>query len=120
VNRHEPDADTSTGTEHDEGTRWFGVRCVFKTDRQAYEERVTVWRSASFAAAIEKAEAEAVECAAGIGFEYLGLAQAYDTQASDVVDGSEVFSLIRRSDLDADQYIQSFFATGGEHERQLK
>lgn len=54
----------------DDGLSWYGVRCVYRypnedTDtsavgqaRDIFEERVTVWRAASFDDAIAKAEEE--------------------------------------------------------------
>ena len=97
---------------------WFGVRCVFKIDGDqdvVYEERVTVWRAGSAENAIELAESEAVEYADGLGAEYLELAQVY-AMADELVDGAEVFSLIRASSLDAAHYVNTFFSTGAERQ----
>ncbi|GAA2586250.1 hypothetical protein GCM10010435_75570 [Winogradskya consettensis] len=94
--------------------RWFGVRCVYHDAvRNAYEERVTVWQADSVEASIALAEAEAGEYSAGIDFSYLGLAQAY-LLVEPPGHGADVFSLIRRSDLDPHAYVTSFFDTGHE------
>jgi hypothetical protein len=109
---------------------WYAVRCVFQTSTGAagrpravgpgefaYEERITIWRAASFDEAIDRAEAEAHEYVEGDSAEELiGLAQAYNLFA-DPADGAEVFSLIRRSDLNAQDYLARFFDTGGEYSR---
>lgn len=104
---------------------WFSVRCVFASGRPAagdtgqYEERVTLWRAASLDDAIARAEEEAREYASTIEESpdtYLGLAQAY-MLADEPGDGAEVFSLIRRSELPHDEYLDAFFDTGDECER---
>jgi hypothetical protein len=100
-----------------ETSGWFGVRCLFRTDvaeeDAAYEERVTVWRAEDMDHAIRLAEAEALEYAAAIDAEYLGLAQCY-TMADDLVFGAEVFSLIRTSPLGPREYLNAHFDTGTE------
>jgi hypothetical protein len=94
---------------------WYSVRCVFKhSDQPHYEERITVWRAASFEAAIARAEAEAIEFQAIGDCEYLRLAQAYHLATDRIEDGSEVFSLIRSSELEPDEYIRHFFSTDSE------
>ena len=73
------------------------------------------------------AEAEANEYAQAQRFAYLGLAQAFSmlgdevvdghvTGASTITEGTEVFSLIRESDLQPPQYLDSFFDTGRERQ----
>jgi hypothetical protein len=96
---------------------WFGVRCVFRTsDPPTYEERITLWQASSLDHAIEQAEAEALAYSGLVASEYLRIAQAYWIGTEQPSRGSEVFSLLRESDLDADDYLDSFFDTG--HERQ--
>jgi hypothetical protein len=101
---------------------WYAVRCAFRVldDRlprgeNAYEERITLWRAESFDEAIALAEQEGhryvdendhVE-------EFAGLAQAYHL-FDDPGSGAEVFSLIRRSELDTHEYLARFFDTGQE------
>lgn len=100
--------------------RWYGVRCIFKRrGLPHYEERITVWRADSFEAAIECAEAEAIDYQEGSESDYLRIAQAYELVKS-VGDGSEVFSLIRDSALDPDEYISRFFDTGTERQRNVE
>jgi hypothetical protein len=107
---------------------WYAVRCIFRsgwppdeppTDVRHYEERITLWRAGSVEEAIELAETEAAEYAAIIDeapSEYLGLAQAY--VLGDPPDhGTEIYSLIRDSRLDPDDYLDAFFDTGAERTR---
>lgn len=97
---------------------WYSVRCLFQAvDRQAYEERITLWQADSIDAAIRMAEEEASDYEQGSGFRYVGLAQAYDLKTDVVADGSELFSLIRSSNLQPSDYIDRFFDTGAEFQR---
>jgi hypothetical protein len=96
--------------------RWYSVRCVFQipaADGFAYEERVTLWQAEDIDQAIALAEAEAARFADETQGEYTGLAQAYYLVGSPS-SGMEVFSLIRQSPLDSDDYLDSFFDTGQE------
>lgn len=104
--------------------KWFGVRCLFRHREGTYEERVTIWRASSLDEAIEKSEEQAREYMADIGTTYLGFAQAYGPamtrdheEATNLEAGVEVFSLMRVSDLEPDEYIDAFFATGTEREQ---
>jgi hypothetical protein len=96
---------------------WYAVRCVFKMMEGSgtYEERVTLWVATSAEEAIDKAEAEAIEYSEGLG-QYLGFAQSFRMDGGPA-DGSEVFSLMRDSDLDPNQYVTRFFGTGAERAR---
>jgi hypothetical protein len=97
---------------------WISVRCIFKaTDPSAYEERITLWLADSTQSAIRMAEVEAAQYADQVGFEYVGLAQAYDLKSELVGSASEVFSLIRKSDLSPPDYIDQFFDTGEEFQQ---
>jgi hypothetical protein len=103
----------------DDELEWFGVRCVFVWsgwEGRPFEERITLWRSRSLGHAIELAEREAEEYAEENGLEYLRFSQAYAIAAgSEIGSGTEVFSLLRDSDLVPDEYLGTFFSTGGEH-----
>ncbi len=97
---------------------WYTVRCVFRSeadDGHVYEERITLWRAGGLDEAIALAETEAAEYAQIGQVEYLGLAQAYWLQTPPD-GGAEVFSLMRESDLDADDYLDQFFDTGRERQ----
>jgi hypothetical protein len=97
---------------------WFTVRCVLHhRDRDAYEERVTLWRAATFDDAIANAEREVRDYASGLKTaEYTGLAQAYHLY-DQPNDGAEVFSLIRDSQLPPGDYLSTFFDTGSERQQ---
>jgi hypothetical protein len=86
----------------------------------AYEERITVWRAASFEAVIARAEAEASEYAAffdQLGTISLKFSQTYKLGIDGAIeDGDEVFSLIRDSELSPQDYIDRHFDTGTEYQ----
>ncbi len=95
---------------------WYSVRCVFQTrsgDGFAYEERVTLWQSDGIDEAIAMAETEAGGHAEETKAEYTGMAQAYWLPAPPST-GTQVFSLVRESELDSDDYLDQFFDTGRE------
>src|SRR5579885_754314 len=110
---------------------WYSVRCVFRASanhawgpidtspgENAYEERITLWRASSAEHAIERAKTDARQYAADIEVEYVGLAQSYRL-ADEPCDGAEVFSLCRKSALDTGPYLDAFFDTGGEYQRDI-
>jgi hypothetical protein len=96
---------------------WFAVRHVTQ-NADSFEERITLWEAASADEAIERAEKEAAEYVAMIGEpeRLLDLFQSFEL-FEPPADGREVFSLIRDSDLTADEYVDAFFDTGREHSR---
>ena len=100
---------------------WYSVRCVFAWsgwEGRPFEERITLWRAGSLDEAIELAEREARRYAEENGVEFLRLSQAYALGPGTGIDsGIEVFSLLRDSDLPAQAYIDTFFATGREHDQ---
>lgn len=90
------------------------------SERHLYEERITVWRTASFEQAIERAEREAQEYAQDRECKYLGFAQAYYLSVEQLRSGSEVFSLMRGSNLTQTKYLDKHFDTGAERQRNIK
>lgn len=105
---------------------WYSVRCVFKMQkrlngakRHLYEERITIWRATSFEDAIERSEREAAAYAESTGSEYTGLAQVFHLYPARLSPGSEVFSLMRESNLTPEKYLDRFFDTGDEREGEL-
>lgn len=111
---------------------WYAVRCIFASPENKpwgphdlpegeidYEERITLWQSATAEEAIALAEADAAEYAEILECEYTGLAQSY-WLPEPPGHGQEVFSLIRRSALEQDDYVDQLFSTGTEHERHLE
>jgi hypothetical protein len=102
---------------------WYAVRCVFEVSRiggsHTYEKRITLWLAESDEEAIERAESAALQYAADGDDAYLGLAQSFRLFATPT-DGSEVFSLMRDSDLSPRAYIGQFFDTGDERQGRLE
>ena len=100
----------------------FAVRCFFRIQATWYEERVTLWRAEDHDEAIRLAEAEALEYAADLDMEHLGLAQSF--RLSDDADpdqqGAEVFSLFRESGLAPADYLERFFDTGDENQGEAR
>jgi hypothetical protein len=96
---------------------WFAVRHVIQ-NVASFEERITLWDASSADDAIAKAELEATEYVGLLGEPYkvLDLFQSFE-MFEPPGDGLEAFSLIRDSELSADEYVDSFFATGAEYER---
>lgn len=96
---------------------WFGVRCIFQWRHEAcFEERVTIWKANSFDEAIKKAEFEATEYAETNALIYLGLAQGFWMFGDTINEGTEVFSLVRASDLSIDDYLDTFYDSGQERQ----
>jgi hypothetical protein len=105
--------------EDDPRISWFAVRRVFRFHETTYEERVTVWRAASFEEADRLAEAEAVEYAELAQAHLLAFSQLYRAGETPK-EGSEVFSLLRDSDLEPDDYLDHFFNDGEERQGTLE
>ena len=94
---------------------WFAVRCIIRDkNRSSYEERIVIVRAADMKSAVEKAEADAQEYAKDLTCEYINYADAFHIFDS-IGAAAEVFSLIRESDLEPDDYIDHFFDTGKEN-----
>ena len=87
------------------------------TKKNLYEERITLWCAKDIDEAIEFAEEEAKSYAKDIESQYLGLAQAYHLFDETKLSGIEVFSLVRDSDLEAEDYLNTFFDTGDERQK---
>lgn len=74
-----------------------------------------MWYASSPDEAIELAEQEAGEYGSSVGSEYTGLAQSYWLE-EEPGQGAVTFSLLRKSQLQPDAYIDTFFDTGLEYE----
>jgi hypothetical protein len=99
---------------------WYAVRCIVRWtnwEGSPYEERITLWKAASSELAIAKAEEEVIQYAKDNGFEAAPFSQAFSlTEGQALGDGVEVFSLLRDSDLQPDEYLNRYFSTGTEHQ----
>lgn len=110
-------------TDDSDDLRWFSVRCLFSIGDSMYEERITVWRARDHDHAIELAEAEAYSDDDGevhLPIRTVEFAQSYELFDEPGTSGSEVFSLIRDSELSPRDSIDRFFDTGGEHAGDLR
>ncbi len=104
----------------------FSVRCFFlwarrpdQTAKYLYEERITLWQATDVDEALKLAEDEAGMYAAEDD-KYLEFAQAYalyEDVGTEETQGTEIFSLLRESDLEPDDYLSAFFDTGKERTR---
>ncbi|MGN8081678.1 MULTISPECIES: hypothetical protein [Variovorax] len=101
----------------------YSTRCLFEWEPRdgqkkahLYEERITLWQAESADEAIEMAEREA-KAYAGEDSTFLDVCQSYWLVDPVAASGVEVFSLLRESDLEPDAYINAFFETGDEHQR---
>ena len=77
-----------------------------------------MWLATSFDDAIAQAEVEARDYEQD-GITYVEFAQAYRTFIEVPVgfeEGQEVFSLLRESELEVDEYLDTFFDTGRERQ----
>ncbi len=96
---------------------WYAVRCVFAFDGY-YEERITLWSTANPEDVIAKAENEATDYADPLDARFTGLSQSYWLADTPGEEGAEIFSLMRDSQLEPDDYLGRFFDTGAERQRQ--
>jgi hypothetical protein len=103
----------------------FGVRTVIQLPpdprgkgMHLYEERVTLFRAADSNEAIRSAEAEIAVYVAdgGVALPFFQSFELYDDVAFSG-NSVEVFSLIRDSSLAPTKYIDAFFDTGTEHQK---
>jgi uncharacterized small protein (DUF1192 family) len=101
---------------------WKGRKEIQK--KHLYEERITIWNADSLDEAIALAEKEIErymneesskkEKMVSLGF-YQGFSGFKEVQLD--LQGEEVFSLLRQSDLAPDDYLDNFFDTGDEHQQ---
>ncbi|WP_142118626.1 hypothetical protein [Rarobacter faecitabidus] len=95
---------------------WYGVRSIIDYGG-FYEERVVVFRATDFEDAIAQAERESNEYAEVLeNTTATGFLQAY-RMFDELQAGAEVYSLIRESDLELDDYLDRFFDNGLERQR---
>jgi hypothetical protein len=79
-----------------------------------YEERVVLFEAENFDEAVDIAESEAMCYAEEECGEYLGFVNVYSLFSDDIFEITEVYSSMRRSGLNKDDYIDKFYDTGGE------
>jgi hypothetical protein len=109
------------GKVNADGKLWFSARTIYEHDKPGdglFEERIVLIRAADFDEAFRRAEEEAKSYAEAVGGTYTGFASLYELAEEEIGDGAEVFSLMRDSDLPAEEYIEHFFATGNERQEE--
>lgn len=98
---------------------WYGAKCVFLhmglSDGPVYEERVVLVKAKDLDEAIERGEKEAEEYAGNLDdCTYTGFINVFHIFGNKITEGTEVYSLMRSSDLETDEYLDHFYDTGEE------
>ncbi len=105
---------------------WYGVKLVFRhlnlevkeSGASVYEERVILVNANDEDEAIALAETEAAEYAKDVeGCEHLNFASCFHTYEDKIIHLSEVYSVMRESSLQTEEYLDEFYDTGTERER---
>lgn len=101
---------------------WYGIKCIFRhlnldTEEPGafvYEERIVLVSASSDDEAISLAEKDAIDYAKDTVCEYLEFATSFHIFDDKVVSLSEVYSEMRESSLEPDEYLDYFYDTGNE------
>ena len=104
---------------------WYSAKSVYRhqlvqdgVTKTVFEERVVLFHAANFDEAIAKAETEANRyCSDVENVVYLGFVSVYYLPEDTVDEGTEIYSLMRDSDLSDTEYLTRFHDEG--HERWL-
>jgi len=109
------------GGNNTDSEPWFGAKCIFLHTRsqrpteRLFEERVILVRASGFDEAIQKAEEEAKGyCQDLEDCSYTGFMSVFHIYGEEIGDGSEIYSLMRSSDLSVKEYLDHFYDTGAE------
>jgi hypothetical protein len=91
---------------------WYAAQVIFLHSetvhgpKQTYEERITLLRAVSFDDAIVRAEKEAEEYCRDLDrCKYVGYVNVFQMYDGKLVDGTEIFSNMRKSDLKPKEYL---------------
>lgn len=99
---------------------WYGIRLLYRhigRTEKSYEERILIIRAHSATEAIAQAESISEREYEDETVERLKYAMAFNVFDRDgpcLESGTEVFSLIRKSELPAELYVNRFHSTGME------
>ncbi len=101
---------------------WYAAKTIYKhhrvedgTPKTVFEERVVLLQAADFDTAVAKAEAEGAEyCRANGDTVYLGFVDVFHLFDETVGHGTEVYSLMRESELSDKDYLDHFYDDGKE------
>ena len=92
--------------------RWYAAQCIFlhsgtkRGPKRMYEERVVLFRAASFDGALEDAEKEAKDyCRDLDGCKFVGCVDVFHIYDGKIGSGTEIFSAMQRSDLKPAEYL---------------
>ncbi|HKX29804.1 MAG TPA: DUF4288 domain-containing protein [Blastocatellia bacterium] len=95
---------------------WYAARCVFqhlateRGPRQLYEERIVLLKAQSFDEAIQRAEKEAADyCRELEGCIYTDYVDVFHLFEAKIGDGTEIYSIMRRSDLQPEEYLDQYY-----------
>lgn len=107
---------------------WYAAKTIYKhhrvedgTPKTVFEERVVLLQAADFDAAIANAEAEAAEyCGTGSDTVYLGFVDVFHLFDETVGHATEVYSLMRESDLADKDYLDHFYDDGKERSQRSR
>lgn len=103
-----------------ESEPWYGVRLIYQltgSSDAAFEERILIVRADNAESAILRAETisrESYESDTTIYTDYAMAFHVFDENGEAIGEGVEVFSLIRKSDLGVNEYLDRFHDTGNE------
>lgn len=112
----------------DNMTNFFTAKSIYRhidqevSDENSvlYEERMVLIESDSFDNALIEAEREAIAYAEQFeNVTFAGYIDLYELNVRSLSPGSEFYSLIRRCPLEIDDYIDKFYDTGAECERDV-
>ena len=101
---------------------WYSVKCIFEHSNRnviegmtVYEERIIVLLANDLDDAIARGEIEAREYASSLdNVRYVEFACAYHLYRRELIDQTEVYSIMRESDLDHDAFINHYYDDGSE------
>ena len=97
---------------------WYGVRSLFYDKEQnTYEERTILVRAESDNDAIKTAEADAKAYAKDIGISYTGYSDSFHLFDKEINNLSEVFSIMRTTNLSQKEYINQYLDSGTERRK---
>jgi hypothetical protein len=96
---------------------WYSVRSLFlDKSNNHYEERTILIGASSHKQALELAEMEAAQYCEDLGaMEYLGYSDTFHIFGDKIESGTEVFSLIRKTQMSKDEYVDRFLDSGLEN-----
>ncbi|WP_269539483.1 DUF4288 domain-containing protein [Cerasicoccus fimbriatus] len=104
---------------------WYAVRCLFSHPTRArkgetlFEERITLWKCASENEAYLKAETEAAKYATEANCIFIRATDAFHLFDELVSEGSEVWSTMRGSRFNAEQYEDTFISTSADRQHTI-